>query len=71
MQLWLNAGRISVVPQLFASVQVLVCVLFAQEDQPPQFHDSVQRVGTGGVVVAVGGVDVGAGVGVGVATVLI
>lgn len=47
VQPWLNAGRIFVEPQLFESVQLLVCALFAQEDQLPQLHDSEQEVGAG------------------------
>ena len=36
------AGLSLVVPQLFESVQVLVCVPFEQEPHEPQVHDSVQ-----------------------------
>ncbi len=41
-QLWFNGGRLVVVPQAYASVQVRVCTLFTQADQAPQFQLSVQ-----------------------------
>ena len=40
------AGLSLVVPQLFESVQVLVCVPFEQEPHEPQVHDSVQTLFT-------------------------
>ena len=39
-QLWLNTGRLTVVPQLLASVQVRVCELLEHTDQAVQVQDS-------------------------------